>query len=201
MPSATLTVSSTIGGIAFSGRLARSGETPVASQLTLPAAKTGTLSTRTDANTGIVTAQAGHGFITGDVIDVYWAAGLHSSMTATVSGNAITLDGGEGDDLPNTATAVTLGKRVAIQDGFDGDLLKMLVVTLGAKGSVRFQDDTVPVLSVNIAAGEAYAWTSDGPAVNPLASTVVVQMFCSNQSSSSTNLVQVGMLLDTVPSL
>lgn len=201
MPSATLTLSATIGGIGVSGKITRNGETPLSSQVVLPAAKTGTLTTRTDANTGIVTAQAGHGFITGDTIDVYWGAGLHSSMTATASGNAITLDGGEGTDLPVTTTPVTLSKRVAIEQGFDGALLTLMLVGLSQRGSVRFQDDTVPVLSVNLPGSEAYSWASGLGVVNPLAATTVVQIFCSNQSSSSTNTITIGLLLDTVPAL
>ncbi len=201
MPSATLTVSTTIGGIGITGKVIRSGETPLATEVNVPAAKTGTLTTRTDANTGVVTAQAGHGFITGDVIDVYWAAGAHFSMAATVSGNAITLDAGDGDDLPSTTTAVTLSKRVVIDQGFDGDNLKVLLISMTRKGSVRLQDDTVTVLAANLEAGEAYNWASGVGVVNPLAATAVVQIFASNQSSAGANVIQIGALLDTVPSL
>lgn len=201
MPSATLTVSTTIGGIGITGKVIRSGETPLATEVTIPAAKTGTLTTRTDNDTGIITAQAGHGLITGDHVDIYWSGGSRFSMAATVSGNAVTLDAGDGDNLPIATTAVTLSKRVAIDQGLDGAALKVLLVSMTRKGSVRFQDASVTVLAANLDAGEAYNWASGVGIANPLAATTVVQIFASNQSSVGTNVIQIGALLDTVPSL
>jgi len=93
-------------------------------QKTLPAlvaAQTGTLTTRTDDNTGVATLSTGHGIATSDVVDVYWSGGVRYGMTATVATNAVTIDGGAGDVLPSSSTAVTVVEQTAIEVNFDGD--------------------------------------------------------------------------------
>lgn len=73
----------------------------------IPAAKTGQLTTRTDANTGTLTMDGGHGIITNDKISVFWSGGSRWGMTATVTVNSVAIDGGGGDDLPTNLTAIT----------------------------------------------------------------------------------------------
>jgi len=87
----------------------------------LVAAQTGTLTTRTDDDTGIATLSTGHGIETADVVDVYWSGGVRYGMDATVSVNEITIDGGAGDNLPVQDTAVTVVEQTAIEVNFDGD--------------------------------------------------------------------------------
>lgn len=70
-------------------------------------ARAGTLTTRTGDDTGAVTFGAGHGFVTGDLVDLKWAGGERREMSTTVAGIAVTLDGGTGDTLPVATTAVT----------------------------------------------------------------------------------------------
>ncbi len=70
----------------------------------------GPLTTRTDNDTGAVTLSAGHGFITGDKIDIAWSGGSRKDMDATVAGNVVSLDGGTGDNLPIESTTLTLSK-------------------------------------------------------------------------------------------
>lgn len=68
-----------------------------------------TLTTRTSASAGTITAPSGHGVTTGATIDVYWnlfdspyyIAKIRYGMTVgTVSGTSIPVSGGDGDDLP-----------------------------------------------------------------------------------------------------
>lgn len=75
-------------------------------------AKTGALTTRTDANTGTLTMDTGHGITTGDRLDVYWSIDgvnyCQRGITAgTVSGNSVPIDSGVGDDLPVVDTEIT----------------------------------------------------------------------------------------------
>src|SRR5689334_13440236 len=89
--------SSNSSSISADGKVARNPTVPAAVQ-------GGTLTGRTDNDTGIVTMPAGHGFVTSDKVDIYWnvagVLGSRSGMTATVAGNAVTVDGGQGDNLP-----------------------------------------------------------------------------------------------------
>lgn len=107
----------------------------------------GTLTTRTDADTGVATLVTGHSITTGEVVDVYWAAGVRYGMTATVSVNAVTVDGGAGDDLPSQDTACTVVEQTSITVlNLDGDNAKMIGVfyrnasDTGAKAHINFQD-------------------------------------------------------------
>jgi hypothetical protein len=68
----------------------------------------GTLTTSDEAHTGVVTA-AGHGLAVGDHADVFWSGGARDHMDVTaVNGDAVTVDGGTGTDLPVATTAVLL---------------------------------------------------------------------------------------------
>ena len=112
----------------------------------LVAAQTGTLSTRTDNDTGVATLSTGHGIQNADVVDVYWDGGVRYGMTATVSTNDVSLDGGAGDNLPAQSTAVTVVKQTAVEVNFDGDTLKIIGIfyrntsDTGAKAHLDLQD-------------------------------------------------------------
>lgn len=110
------------------------------------AAQTGTLTTRTDDDTGVATLSTGHGIETSDVVDVYFAAGVRYGMAATVAGNAVTVDGGAGDVLPTQDDAVTVVVQTAVEINFDGDDAQIIGVfyrnpeDTGAKASLDLQD-------------------------------------------------------------
>lgn len=73
---------------------------------------TGTLDTRTDDDTGVISL-ATHTFITSDTVEVYWNGNANSrlGMTATVSADNVTVDGGAGDNLPVTTTVMTVFRQ------------------------------------------------------------------------------------------
>lgn len=76
----------------------------------------GYLSTRTDDNTGITNLAAEHGIVTGDIVNVEWAAGGRYRMTVTnVAGTYVSVDGGDGDALPVAATGVAVTKVIGVR--------------------------------------------------------------------------------------
>ena len=91
----------------------------------IAAGAAGSLTTRTDANTGVVTLGAGHSIVTGKV-DVAWTGGARCNMDATVNGNACTIDGGEGDDLPIATTTVVVSGQTSTGRDLVGDHLDVL---------------------------------------------------------------------------
>ena len=111
----------------------------------LVAAQTGTLTTRTDDNTGVATLSTGHGIVNGKV-DVYWATGVRYGMDATVATNAISIDGGAGDNLPAESTAVTVVIPTAVEVNFDGDTVEIIGIfyrnpsDTGAKAHLTLTD-------------------------------------------------------------
>ena len=99
----TTTYSSTVqgGGISVQESVTRSGDSTVAAQIALPAGKSGTLTTRTDDNTGVVTVASGHGITDSDTVDVYWSTGRRYGVDVTATDSTtISIDLGAGDNLP-----------------------------------------------------------------------------------------------------
>ncbi len=71
----------------------------------------GSLTTRTDRDTGIITVtDSDHGITDSDTVFVWWVGGVKRTMSvSTVSGNLITVDAGSGQNLPVVGTAVEIG--------------------------------------------------------------------------------------------
>ena len=83
---------------------------------TLDPGKAGTVSLKSDANTGELTLAGGHGILTGDVVDIHWRiAGTNYCQrkvtVGTVSGNVVPIDSGVGDDLPAAPQAIVCCKQ------------------------------------------------------------------------------------------
>jgi hypothetical protein len=78
----------------------------------------GTLSTRTDDDTGTLTMSGGHGIETGDTIVLQWDGGARYSVeVGTVAGNSVPIDNGRGDVLPDAMTPVTVIRSAEIGYG------------------------------------------------------------------------------------
>lgn len=129
------------GAVSFESALAFTKEVPA-----ILAAQTGTLTTRTDDDTGVATLSSGHGIESADVVDVYFAAGVRYGMDATVAGDAVTVDGGAGDALPTQDDPVTVVLQLDWEINFDGDDVQIIGVLYrnpsdtGAKGSLDLLD-------------------------------------------------------------
>ena len=123
MTTASLKVTGTIGGIAFNGALTREASSLLTFNETIPAAKSGTLTTRTDNSNGVITMSSGHGIVTGNVINIYWTGGSRKGITASVSTNALTVTGGSGDNLRTANTAIRVAKVITLDVDFTIDIL------------------------------------------------------------------------------
>ncbi len=115
---ATITKSVVIDG--HGGTMSRTGtsfdvaERIAGSGVNVPIAYAGTLTGRTDNDTGIVTTTNAPAIVTSDKVDVYWSGGQRRNMTATVSGNAVTVDLGGGTNLPVLTTACVVVKATVV---------------------------------------------------------------------------------------
>ena len=127
----------------------------------LAAAIIGTLSTRTDNDTGVLTVPTGHGITASDTVVVSWlAAGVRTyryNVDVTgVTSTTISIDLGAGTNLPSSSTAVT----IVIQRTEDCNL-----------GSVQFTDlkallfkgsgDYILVIETDDSGTEYHAYTVD----------------------------------------
>ena len=191
-------VTGSVGGKDFAGTVTRSGEseTTFESVTPLPAAKPGELTTRTDADTGTITLEAGHGLTSGD-FNIFWDAGIRRKVAATITVNAMAIDGGAGDDLPALNSDVVVSK-VVIED-FDSldTTIVMAMVGQQRRASVEFQQaDGTPIKSLDLGRsgdGEPWYWASDQDVATPF-SDPIGQIAVSNGSSAGTNTIKAAVL-------
>lgn len=108
---AQITKSVVINGAGFTqsrtGVAYTMAETTAGAGVSVPPGFAGSLTTRTNNTHGIVTTTNAPSIVTNDVVDVYWTGGQRRQMVATVSGSAVTVDGGSGTNLPVASTAIT----------------------------------------------------------------------------------------------
>lgn len=162
---------------------------------TLSAAKTGTLSTRTDNNTGTLTMDSGHGITTGQIIDIYWSGGVQRTVTVgTVSTNSVPIDLGIGDNLPIATTAITAVVQKAINLAVDGDNTKIIAVvletvtkSLRTAGNVQFLDAAGDVIAeIDLVTNVPQVWDIEGGSANPFTGDPITNLKASQGNSTST---------------
>lgn len=108
----------------------------------VPAAKSGTLTTRTSASVGTLTMSPGHGITTGQKADLYFSNGLirYNVLIGTVATNSVPISGGGGDDLPAASTAVTVSVWNAETQAFAGDTVEALECYSPVPGTITFTE-------------------------------------------------------------
>jgi len=157
---------------------------------TLPAANAGDLTTRTDADTGVVTADSSeHGITGSDTVNVFWADGVRYGMDVSdVTDDAITVDGGSGDDLPVQDTAVFIAAQVSIAAGWDGDDMSVIDVLADARAHVDMQDSSGTSLkAVELSADVSWRWIT-GTGTTPITGNPVAAIVASAGTAAATEL-------------
>ena len=154
---------------------------------TIPAAKAVTDWVKTDANTADGNLPAGHGFTDGK-FDVFWDGGKRYGLDGTIVTNALTLDGGDGDDFPATADeTVVVCPQTALDLTFDGDNL-VLIGAISTRAGLLLYRDSGGVLvgnPVELLANVPWGWAT-GRGTNPLAGNAVASGSISNSSTAGT---------------
>lgn len=162
---------------------------------TLSAAKSGTLTTRTDNNTGTLTMSSGHGILTGDVIDIYWSGGVQYGVTVgTVSTNSVPIDGGIGDNLPIATTAITAVVQKSINLAIDGDETDILAIaletvdkSLRTAAHIQFRDAANDqIAEIDLVTNVPQVWDIAGGSANPFAGDPITNLKASQANTTST---------------
>ncbi len=199
------TIKGTIGGSSnvFTQTIDVEGDSLELASPSIPVAKVGQLTTRTDADTGVLTMVTGHGFSTSDKIDVFWSGGRRRNMTATVATNAVTVDGGSGDDLPTNLTSITAMKPVVVSVAFDGATAVGVMVSSPVPGFIAFFDNAgTPLVIANATyeleatAGEGKTWVSGNGVSNPFGSSVVSQVKFSHENSAAAQTMKAAVVFN-----
>lgn len=207
MPSINSTQSVSGGGVTMSSSVNRSPDSVSGLAPTLNKGKTGTLTTRTDNDTGIATMTAGHGLATSDHVDVYWNGGRRYNMTCTVATNAVTIDGGSGDNLPSTSTALVVTKRQLVNVAIDGDELSLAAFQLSfttltetSKGQVSLYDaGDALVAHLDLDANASQSYDVEGGSSNPFTGNPITYAYCTNGSSDNDATLKIIVGQDSTP--
>lgn len=164
----------------------------------VPVAWLGTLTTRTDANTGEITMDdADHEIDTGDRLMLYWeadddlgnAAGHRRFVLAgTVSGTAVPIDLGAGDNLPVDETPnITVCVMEQITAVLTGD--DVVAIMLNSSGATFtdfvFMNSTTEHLHVQLDVNEAYIWASTLGTTNPIAGDSILSIWAGHSSTDA----------------
>ena len=195
MARVTLTQSVSSGGISIQPlAVVRENSGSIGLEDTLNAAKSGTLTTRTDNNTGTLTMAGGHGFTDGQIIDIYWSGGVQRSVTVgTVATNSVPIDGGIGDNLPTATTAITAMVQKSINlaiDGDNADLIAVILETtnkdLRTAANVQFLDAAADVIAeIDLVTNIPQVWDIEGGSANPFTGDPITNLKASQANTTA----------------
>lgn len=172
----------------------------------IQAAKAGTLTVRTDNDTGtIVMGSGGHGIGTGNKIHVYWedpttgVTKCHRTTAGTVAGTSVPVDTGVGDNLPLVSTAVRVCKCSTENLPVVGNDLVSLVVSSGnvnvhCVAELLDADGTTIHLAVLNLTYPTYIWTNTNGVTNPIAGDTVVTVRLSHDDTTQARRVTVDLI-------
>lgn len=207
MPTLTYSVTLSGGGVSISNVISRTNDTVKSYEVTLPAGYAGTLTTRTDDDTGTITLGSGHGITTGMTVDVYWSGGVQYGVTVgTVSGTSVPIDLGSGDNLPAQDTAVVVTEQVQISTEIDGDNSTLFAISFECPGDpdaechADMQDSgNATIEEFDLTAGEPSIHDFAGGATNVLTGNPITDTFASNGSSTASGTIKIVSLEDATP--
>ena len=195
-------------GLTITQPVTRTGDGGLAREISVPVGVTGTLTTRTDANTGTITLDESASVTTGANVDIYWDGGVQYNVTVgTVSGTSCPFDSGIGDDLPSTSTAVVISVRQQVNADIDGDELSLFAIKQlyaqsneTANSHVDFQEsDDTEVAEIDLQANIPQVFDITGGADNPLTGELISKFFVSNGSPTNVATFQLLCIGDTTP--
>lgn len=195
----------TINGKTYRRVSSISGSGIAEQEVTVPAAKTGSLTTRTSTTVGTITGQSAHGVTTAAKADIYWVnsdgtIGRRYNVTiGTVSGLAIPFSLGSGDDLPPSAPyPVTLMVPVTKDFVVIGDNIDAIGLYCVVPATAVFLDDGAAVLGALRVddSTDSDGWDATSGADNPLSGVTAVQVNLSHADSTAARTVRVGAQFD-----
>jgi len=208
--SASYAVSLNGGGINFAKTIVRTGDAATVAELVISAGKTVTAWVDTDSNTAACNLPSGHGYSNGN-FDVYWSSGgvnyCRRNVPGTISTNALSLDGGSGDNFPTTGTTgVVVCKQTAFNALIDGDnckivgILAEVAAIVTTQQHVRFLDgSSAEVVKILLNANEPSICDITGGATNLYTGNVITNGVASNGDPTYDATIKIVAVYDSTP--
>jgi hypothetical protein len=206
VPTANFGVSLSAGGVSMQESIVRSGSAALGWEETLPVAHAVTDWVKTDANTAACNLTAGHGQTDGK-FDVYWSGGMRYGVDGSFSTNALSLDGGAGDDFPANGTAVVVCKQVSLNTAIDGDNVSILGISLKyasasstSKGHVDMQDSgPATIEEIDLTANAPVIYDITGGAANVFTGNPIATTKASHNDTANTATLKICGVADATP--
>lgn len=204
MATGTYAVVMSIGGSTIKNTpISESGDHPNTYELSIPAAESGTLSTRTGDGAGVLTVTA-HSISASDIIDIYWSGGARYGVTVdSVDANTITFDdtpAASGDVLPAQGTAITVDEQITVNTQIDGDAVQMFGIHSTQKGQCTFKDSgaaTIKQYKLEVA-NAVEVWYKSSAITNPLTGNPITNAKVSNGATTAATMTILS-LEDSAP--
>jgi len=204
MSKGTIQIVAQVGSISINKTITKTADHPNPyGPVTLPAGKAASSWVRTDADTAACNLATGHGYESGKM-DFFWTtdgvAQCRYDVDVTVSTNALTIDGGTGDEFPaSSVTDVIVTTPVQINTAIDCDATEMLVLCSSVAASVYFEDaDGDAIAQFDLVADEPYVWHNTTAITNPITGDPIVVCFVSNGTAAA-GTVTILALDDSTP--
>lgn len=200
---ATIRQSSALGGVSFAESKSILGDAQIVQSLSIPAAESGELTTRTNDTTGQITVDdSAHIVQTGDRIDLYWVGGQRRGCIAgTVTTFNVPVSGGNGDALPSASTDISIAVAVELDVFVDGDNVNAVLASLAQKGQVVFIDTDVSESEIAnwfIGAGGVKDWHNDDGDENPFEGVNIGRIYITHDSVAAAAVANIGIVYDNV---
>ena len=195
----TMTTSNSVrlGSAAVSSVLTDTGTNLLSVEQDMPAAKVGSLTTRTDANTGTLTMAASHGITTGAKLDLYWVGGKRLGMTVgTVATNSVPIDLGAGTDLPTLNTAITAMVPVSFPIVATGNDVVGIEAYSAVDADILITDVSDASLLALETDEDGYSWSYASGVTNPVAGDAIAKVFFSHGDSTGARRMRLQLLTD-----
>jgi hypothetical protein len=199
---ADISIRTRVAGVNIDATIRRTDELEQAFRATMSAGRVGTLSTRTDDNTGILTVASGHGITDADTVAVFWEGGSRYGVdvTATTS-TTISIDLGAGANLPIATTPIVVAKESEHVLAIIGNDIAVIAAGCDNRASLNFRDSgDASLLRYDMATKEGRVWFASSDVTNPLAGDTVANIVIANGGTTEAEL-RIGMLLNTASSL
>ena len=206
--SLTYALSVSGSGLSMQSAIVRSGSASIGLTESLPAAKTGSLTTRTDNTDGELTMAASHGITTGQRLNIFWAGGARFNvLVGTVATNAVPISSGTGDNLPTAATAITASVPTTANVLIDGDNVKLIAIelkttdtTLRTAGHVTFRDAANDqIAELDLVANTPKVYDLEGGDANPFTGDPITYIQAANGNSSTAATLTIVGVYDASP--
>ncbi len=198
MPSASKEVTIVVNGVPIGVQLTETADGGGNREIELPVGYEVTDWDKTDADTAAANAPAGHALVTGKC-DVYWDGGVRYGVDLTVATNALTLDGGTGNDFPESATEdVIVSQQVEIDFPVDGDNLKAIVVSCDQACHCDFQEsDDTSIYAFSLEADAEWDWFDSSGVINELTGDAAGHIMASNASPTTAATLKIAYVYDS----